>query len=96
MVLVGSSRQERGFRASIRAFSSKRSTGGTNDVYCCDCVTVNTSLFYLTYRLPGVVTFHWVTCKLQTHVEEDRSKVRRICYCDRTAKEVCYVLCPFN
>jgi len=43
----------------------------TNTVYCCDCVTVNTSLFNVTYRLVVGITFHSNTCKLRAHVEED-------------------------
>ena len=30
----------------------------TNSVHCCDCVTVDTSLFYVTYRLAVGITFH--------------------------------------
>ena len=29
-----------------------------NTVDCCDCVTVDTSLFYVTYRLVVGITFH--------------------------------------
>jgi len=42
----------------------------TNTVYCCDYVTVNISLFCVTYRLVVGITFHSDTCKLQAHVEE--------------------------
>lgn len=30
----------------------------TNTVDCCDCVTVDTSFFYVTYRLVVGITFH--------------------------------------
>ena len=42
----------------------------TNTVYCCDCVTVNISLFCATYRLVVGMTFLSDTCKLEAHVEE--------------------------
>ena len=41
-----------------RRFFVRQWAGVTNTVDCCDCVTVDTSLFYVTYRLVVGITFH--------------------------------------